>query len=201
MESGRLLQLLWLPLRPPPEGVCVSMLRVLLLRCGGTGGGARCPSGTSCGCRKKPPHTHTHEWGQKNRGINPRTAHIRRLTTIGSSFSVESWMVMRSISWFRPSTLLRNRGADDFEMGMGISMVLGIGDYRKTGRRQQLVFMPHTRTRTEFQLLSRVFYSPIERLKKNWKHNDFRATFAITRECLLYLTRCMKSTATRGHRA
>lgn len=56
MESGRLLQLLWLPLRPPPEGVCVSILRVLLLRCGGTGGGARCPSGTSCGCR-----ANTHE--------------------------------------------------------------------------------------------------------------------------------------------
>lgn len=49
MESGRLLQLLWLLLRPPPDGVCVSMLRVLLLRCGGTGGGARCPSGTSWG--------------------------------------------------------------------------------------------------------------------------------------------------------
>lgn len=58
MESGLLLQLLWLPLRPPPEGVCVSMLRVLLLRRGGTGGGARCPSGTSCGCRT---NTHTNE--------------------------------------------------------------------------------------------------------------------------------------------
>ena len=48
MESGRLLQLLWFPpVRPPPEGVCVSVLRVLLLRGGGRGGGARCPSGTS----------------------------------------------------------------------------------------------------------------------------------------------------------
>lgn len=82
--------------------------------------------------KNKTPHTHTGEWGQKNRGINPRPAHVRWLTTIASSFSVESWMVMRSISWFRPSMLLRNRGADDFEMGMGIRMVLGIGDYRKT---------------------------------------------------------------------
>lgn len=77
---------------------------------------------------KKP---HTQEWGHKNRGINPRPAHVGWLTTIASSFSVESWMVMRSISWFRPSTLLRNRGADDFEMGMGIRMVLGIDDCRK----------------------------------------------------------------------
>lgn len=97
MESGRLLQLLWLPLRPPPEGVCVSMLRVLLLRRGGTGGGARCPSGTSCG-------------------------------TMVSSFSGVSLMMMRSISWFRPSTLFRKRGADDLDIGMGIRMALGIGD-------------------------------------------------------------------------
>lgn len=75
MESGRLLQLLWLPLRPPPEGVCVSMLRVLLLRCGGTGGGARCPSGMSCGCRrkknkKKTPHTRMNEV-RKTGGLIP----------------------------------------------------------------------------------------------------------------------------------
>lgn len=37
-------------------------------------------------------------------------------------------MVMRSISWLRPSTLLRKRGADDLDIGMGIRMVLGIGD-------------------------------------------------------------------------
>lgn len=76
MESGRLLQLLWLPLRPPPEGVCVSMLRVLLLRCGGTGGGARCPSGTSCGCRTNTrTHTHTNEVTITtfHRGLNPQT--------------------------------------------------------------------------------------------------------------------------------
>lgn len=50
------------------------------------------------------------------------------LTTMVSSFSGVSWMVMRSISWLRPSTLLRKRGADDLDMGMGIRMVLGIGD-------------------------------------------------------------------------
>lgn len=66
MESGRLLQLLWLLLRPPPEGVCVSMLRVLLLRCGGTGGGARCPSGTSCGYGMD-----THKGGQNNNNARP----------------------------------------------------------------------------------------------------------------------------------
>lgn len=37
-------------------------------------------------------------------------------------------MMMRSISWLRPSTLLRKRGADDLDIGMGIRMVLGIGD-------------------------------------------------------------------------
>lgn len=44
----RLLSLL--PLSAPP-GVCVSMLRVLLLLCT-RGGGARWPSGISCGCYK-----------------------------------------------------------------------------------------------------------------------------------------------------
>lgn len=42
--------LLLLPLSAPP-GVCVSMLRVLLLLCT-RGGGARWPSGISCGCYK-----------------------------------------------------------------------------------------------------------------------------------------------------
>jgi hypothetical protein len=42
--------LLLLPLSAPP-GVCVSMLRVLLLLCA-RGGGARWPSGISCGCYK-----------------------------------------------------------------------------------------------------------------------------------------------------
>lgn len=36
--------------------------------------------------------------------------------------------MMRSISWLRPSTLFRKRGADDLDIGMGIRMVLGIGD-------------------------------------------------------------------------
>lgn len=66
-------------------------------------------------------------------------------------------MVMRSISWFRPSTLLRKRGADDLEMGMGMRMVLGIGDCKhnnkhtnkatKTGRQQQLALIPHTQAK------------------------------------------------------
>lgn len=66
------------------------------------------------------------------------------LTTMVSSFSGASWMVMRSISWLRPSTLLRKRGADDLDIGMGIRMVLGIGDCKtQTHRWLQLMFILH----------------------------------------------------------
>lgn len=54
-------------------------------------------------------------------------------------------MVMRSISWLRPSTLLRKRGADDLDIGMGIRMVLGIGDC-KTGDTERAAV-----TKTSFQ--------------------------------------------------
>lgn len=65
-----------------------------------------------------------------------------------SSFSGASWMVMRSISWLRPSTLLRKRGAEDLDIGMGIRMVLGIGDC-KTQTQTWLQFMSTLRLRTE----------------------------------------------------
>lgn len=45
--------LLLLPLSAPP-GVCVSMLRLLLLLWA-SGGGARWPSGMSCGCHHTEP--------------------------------------------------------------------------------------------------------------------------------------------------
>lgn len=148
---------------------------------------------------KKNAPTHTNEWGQKNRGINPRPAHVRRLTIIASFFSVESWMVMRSISWFRPSTLLRNRGADDLEMGMGIRMVLGIGDYRKNRQMPAVrVYAAHTDVCRVFAVAKSLLFTDREtkeELNTQWLRRQ------PLQFCLLYLTGCMKSTATQGQRA
>lgn len=68
----------------------------------------------------------TKHGGGSEQNWSPASEEHGRLTTMVSSFSGVSRMMMRSISWFRPSTLLRKRGAEDLDIGMGIRMVLGI---------------------------------------------------------------------------